>query len=121
MCAAPTPQPARLWLKPAQGGREAVWTIKDGGRRISTGCGKRDSKAAEAALALYLDAKRRARESGCYQLSAAELEIIKSPEKARIKFALLAARETIRRLGEPSPPAGPKARVIQLRNRTARA
>jgi hypothetical protein len=73
MCAAPTPQPARLWLKPAQGGREAVWTIKDGGRRISTGCGAGDRAAAQDALALYLRAKHPEGESARDPIPAAEV------------------------------------------------
>jgi hypothetical protein len=75
MCAAPTPQPARLWLKPAERNRESVWVIKDGGRRISTGCRKRDRAAAQDALALYLRTKHPEGEGESQRgrLSAAEV------------------------------------------------
>jgi integrase len=54
---------ARLWLRPA--GRDAAgkiidparWIIKDGGRRISTGCGLGDGEEAERRLADYLATK----------------------------------------------------------------
>jgi integrase len=54
------PRGPRLWLKPAErdsAGRlrkNAVWVIKDGGKRIITGCPEGDSAAAEQALADYL-------------------------------------------------------------------
>lgn len=50
-------QPPKLWLKPAERGRNAVWCIKDGTRRISTGCGARDLERAEQALAEHIRAK----------------------------------------------------------------
>src|ERR1700676_2372806 len=28
----------RLWKRPAEDGRQALWVVKDGGKRISTGC-----------------------------------------------------------------------------------
>lgn len=48
---------ARLWLKPAERGRDAVWVIKDGGRRISTGCASNDIEGAEQALAYHIATK----------------------------------------------------------------
>jgi integrase len=53
-------KPARLWLKPAERGREAVWIIKDAaaGRRIGTGCGERDVAGAQRKLEQYLAATR---------------------------------------------------------------
>jgi integrase len=53
----------RLWLRKAQYGRDgrlshvAVWVIKDGGHRESTGCGAGDRREAEAALASYIGRK----------------------------------------------------------------
>lgn len=56
------PRGPRLWLKPAEfaGGRirkHPVWVIKDGSKRIVTGCAEGDGEAAEQALAEYLIAK----------------------------------------------------------------
>jgi integrase len=54
---------ARLWLRLAQYDRSsrlthaAVWLIKDGKHRGSTGCGADDRRGAEAALAKYISAK----------------------------------------------------------------
>lgn len=54
------PRGPRLWLKPAEydaAGRlrkNSVWVIKDGGKRLVTGCLEGDSAAAEQALAAYL-------------------------------------------------------------------
>ena len=53
----------RLWLRNAQYGRDgklthvAVWIIKDGKYRESTGCGANDRRRAEAALASYIGRK----------------------------------------------------------------
>jgi hypothetical protein len=53
----------RLWLRNAQYGRDrklthvAVWIIKDGKYRESTGCGANDRRRAEAALARYIGRK----------------------------------------------------------------
>jgi len=47
----------RIWLRPARGTRQAVWIIKDGAKRVSTGCGKGERGAAERALAQYLAEK----------------------------------------------------------------
>src|SRR5262245_44888569 len=57
---------ARLWLQPArrdQHGRiveQAVWVIRDGGIKRSTGFGEGETAAAEQALADYIAAKYRA-------------------------------------------------------------
>lgn len=50
-------QPPRLYLKRAERGRDAVWGIRDGAHRESTGCGERDLAEAEKRLAEYLVAK----------------------------------------------------------------
>jgi integrase len=47
--------PPRLWLKPADRGRAAVWIIKDGEDRVGTGCGAKDVRGAKEALARYID------------------------------------------------------------------
>jgi integrase len=53
----------RLWLRNAQYGRDgklthvAVWIIKDGKHRESTGCGANDRRRAEASLANYIGRK----------------------------------------------------------------
>jgi integrase len=52
----------RLWKRPAEPGRHALWVVKDKGRRISTGCIAKPSEAhppeaAEQFLADYITAK----------------------------------------------------------------
>ena len=53
----------RLWLQPARRNGEgriieqAVWVIRDGSRKRSTGCGPREIKQAEGRLRDYLNAK----------------------------------------------------------------
>lgn len=70
----------RLYLKPAHGTRLAVWVIRDGSKRISTGAAEHDLALAERQLAIYLggaapadyrvlynrfhQAKRRAKDAG---------------------------------------------------------
>jgi integrase len=58
------PAPPRLWLKPEERDKRtgslkkrAVWVIKDGGKRIVTGCATSDRRQAEQALAAYLAEK----------------------------------------------------------------
>lgn len=62
---------ARLWLRKAQYSRDgklshgAVWLIKDGKHRESTGCGADDHQGAERALGRYLNEKQiRSAETG---------------------------------------------------------
>ncbi|XWN29904.1 MAG: site-specific integrase [Devosia sp.] len=50
-------KPPRLWLRPARHDGAAVWLIKEGSRRISTGCFQDDLEGAENALALYIATK----------------------------------------------------------------
>jgi hypothetical protein len=56
-------QPPRLWLRKAQYDRAgrlthaAVWIIKDGNHRESTGCCQQDDRGAAAALATYISTK----------------------------------------------------------------
>lgn len=52
-------EPPRLWLKPAEAkhGRVAVWIIRDGSKRESTGCGERDAEQAHRKLADYIKGK----------------------------------------------------------------
>lgn len=52
----------RLWKRPAEPGRQALWVVKDGGKRISTGCLAKPfetapPEAAEQFLADYIVAK----------------------------------------------------------------
>src|SRR5690606_23908852 len=54
------PSPPRLWFRPDT----ATWVIKDGSKRISTGCGAADAEAAERALAEYLISKYEAPRGG---------------------------------------------------------
>jgi hypothetical protein len=55
----------RLWLQPARRGKDgrvitkAVWVVRDGDIKISTGAGEHDVAAAEQALHQYLIAKHR--------------------------------------------------------------
>jgi integrase len=48
---------ARLWLRPAWGSAKAVWFIRDGSQRISTGFGQAEYGKAEARLAEWLAEK----------------------------------------------------------------
>jgi integrase len=50
-------KPARLWLRPADLDRAAVWIIIDRRRQISTGCSQDARAEAERELAKYLAAK----------------------------------------------------------------
>ncbi len=50
-------RPPRLWLKPAERGRDAAWIIRDGAKRRSTGCGEPDLEGAQRALARYISEK----------------------------------------------------------------
>src|SRR5262245_58066220 len=47
-------EPPRLKLKPGDRGRQAMWIIKDGTVRKSTGCVHGDRRGAEETLARYL-------------------------------------------------------------------
>ena len=53
----------RLWLQPARKDRagniieQAVWVIRDGSVKRSTGCGPREIKRAEGRLRDYLNGK----------------------------------------------------------------
>jgi len=47
-------KPARLWLRPADKDRDAVWVILDGGKQFRTGCGQHDHAGAERALAEHI-------------------------------------------------------------------
>lgn len=49
--------PARLWLRPADHDREAMWVILDRGRQIRTGCGANARGEAERQLADYIAGK----------------------------------------------------------------
>lgn len=50
---------ARLWLRPAWGTEKAVWLVRDGSKRISTGCCPEDRRGAEQFLADYIAEKYR--------------------------------------------------------------
>lgn len=52
----------RLWLKPAQGQRKAAWIVKDGAKRVSTGCGAHELEQAQKFFADYLAEKYRPRD-----------------------------------------------------------
>ena len=54
------PSPPRLWFRPDT----ATWVIKDGSKRIGTGCGAANTEAAERALAEYLIGKYEAPRGG---------------------------------------------------------
>lgn len=54
------PSPPRLWFRQDT----ATWIIKDGAKRVSTGCGPADAEAAERALAEYLASKYEAPRGG---------------------------------------------------------
>lgn len=51
-------KPARLWLRPARGDRDAIYVILDRGKEISTGCGAGDIEGAQRALAKHIEGKR---------------------------------------------------------------
>ena len=54
---------ARLWLEPEERDREgklvrrATWVIRDGSRKVRTGCARDDREGAERALADYIAKK----------------------------------------------------------------
>src|SRR5271157_852201 len=56
----PRPKGARLWLQPGRpktekrAAEQAVWIIRDGNRKISTGCGPDARREAEERLAVYI-------------------------------------------------------------------
>ena len=52
-------KPPELWLR-TDGGREPMWVILDGGRKIGTGCPERASAEAEKRLAEYIAQKHKA-------------------------------------------------------------
>lgn len=72
-------KPARLWLRPAEYvadgklRKQAVWCIKDGERRVSTGLGEADPRAAEEALGLYLASRHAPEQHG--PLRASEIPV----------------------------------------------
>ena len=50
-------KPPRLYLKQRAAPRQPVWIVRDGARRVSTGCGAHDLERAEQALAAYIASK----------------------------------------------------------------
>ncbi|ABF71305.1 Int [Rhizobium phage 16-3] len=86
-------KPARLWLRPADKTRSAIWLILDGPGQHSTGCSEEDRAGAEAKLQLYLEGKFIEEDKG-KQRDASEVEVseviahysmIKSPTARRPK------------------------------------
>jgi integrase len=84
-------QPARLWFRPDTG----TWFIKDGGKRIATGCGEAEAQAAEARLAEYIASRYRPQlSSRADEVTVGDVVIIyaeeKAPKTARPKETLAA-------------------------------
>lgn len=87
---------ARLWLEPqhrASDGklvRRAAWVIRDGARKVRTGCAREDSAGAEQALARYLASKYHpSRDRGRHPAEIVVLDVLniyladKAPKHAR--------------------------------------
>lgn len=80
------PSPPRLWFRRDTG----TWIVKDGAKRISTGCGKDDVEAAERALAEYLASKYQAPLGGrAAEITVGDILLVyleeKSPSTSRPK------------------------------------
>lgn len=67
-------KPARLWLRPANKDRTAVWIILDGGKQYGTGCGEHDREAAQLALADHI-AKRFLETPSAKHRAASEVKV----------------------------------------------
>ncbi|RWD62327.1 MAG: integrase [Mesorhizobium sp.] len=85
-----TRKPARLWLRPADKDREAVWIILDGGKQYSTGRGESDRAEAERALAEHI-AKRFLEKPTEKHRAASEVSVAEV-----IAHYLLVKEETVR-------------------------
>lgn len=68
---------ARLWLKPAQKDRAAVWIILDGGKQTSTSCSEGNRVEAERELARYITrqytAEPKSKHRGASEVPVAEV------------------------------------------------
>lgn len=62
---------ARLWLKPASQDRDAIWHIKDGTTRVSTGFREDEIASAEKALLEYIKGKHEPASQSCRPAHAA--------------------------------------------------
>jgi integrase len=104
---------ARLWLQPARRDRDgkvtepAVWVIRDGGHKQSTGFGAGDLAKAEGALESYLTDKYRAPRTGKRDPAAVQVADVVAiyatdvaPKHARPKEAAARLERILERLGE---------------------
>lgn len=72
-------QPARLWFRHDTG----TWIIKDGGKRISTGCSESQAEEAEGKLAEYLASRYRPqRSSRADEVTIGDIVIVYAEDKA---------------------------------------
>lgn len=72
-------RPARLWLRPDTG----TWVIKDGDKRIPTGCSETEAQAAEGKLAEYIASRYRPqRSSRSAEVTIGDVVIVYGEEKA---------------------------------------
>ena len=103
----------RLWLQPARKGKRgpilehAVWVIRDGGIKRSTGAGAREVAKAERAFATYLNLKvaPRVRDQDPASVDLATVVAIYAEDVAH-KHAR--PKETAARLGESSTFSAPR-------------
>src|SRR6476660_1566981 len=88
-----TAKGARLWLEPEERGadgkivRRAAWVIRDGARKIRTGCARVDGEGAERALSEYIAKKYTVtRERGRHPSEILVLDVLKHlPERQSTK------------------------------------
>jgi hypothetical protein len=99
-------KPARLWLKPGDADRAAMWVILDKGRKVSTGCREQDLAGAERELARYTGEKYdpRGAQARGLDLPIAEVIAVYLREQAikakRADFLIYTAESTLRWWGD---------------------
>ncbi len=108
------PQPPRLWLRPDT----ATWVIKDGAKRIGTGCGQADVASAERALAEYLASKYEAPRGGrAAEITIGDVLAVYLLEKAD---ATSRPKETLQAVGRLNDYFGAMV-VSDIKGKTCRA
>lgn len=91
------PSPPRLWLRSDTG----AWVIKDGPRRISTGCGAAAVEAAERALAEYIAGKYEPPRGGrASEITIGDVLAVYLQEKVEALSRPRDAEQSIARLNE---------------------
>lgn len=90
-------KPARLWFREDAG----TWVIKDGAKRISTGCTEAETEAAQRKLAEYIASKYQPQRSGrAVEVTIADVLLVYDEEKADTTCRPKETRGRIERLNE---------------------